>query len=125
MSKSKQTDSKSKKSPERDAADRIGRLKMIARKLLSELEGIHETTSPDTRSHIDFYEEVRRFEVDLIVRALTHSEGHQLNAARLLNMHPSTLNAKIKQYKIETNVFSASEEVKNVEPLRPKFRVLR
>ncbi|MFL6210228.1 MAG: sigma-54-dependent transcriptional regulator [Pyrinomonadaceae bacterium] len=63
-------------------------------------------TSPDAASidvahGIDFYDEVRRFEIDLIRRALEQTSGHQSRAARLLGMNATTLNSKIKTYNIQ------------------------
>jgi DNA-binding NtrC family response regulator len=63
------------------------------------------STSPsaagvDVGRGIDFYDEVRRFEVDLIRRALEQTDGHQSRAARLLGMNATTLNSKIKTYNI-------------------------
>src|SRR6266545_2008745 len=49
---------------------------------------------------INFYEQVRRFEVDLIRRALEQTGGHQSRAARVLGMNATTLNSKIKTYRI-------------------------
>jgi DNA-binding NtrC family response regulator len=49
---------------------------------------------------VNFYDEVRRFEVDLIQRALEQTGGHQSRAARLLGMNATTLNSKIKTYNI-------------------------
>ncbi len=49
---------------------------------------------------INFYDEVRRFEIDLIRRALHQTSGHQSRAARLLGMNATTLNSKIKTYNI-------------------------
>jgi DNA-binding NtrC family response regulator len=64
------------------------------------------STSPsaagvDVGRGIDFYDEVRRFEVDLIRRALEQTGGHQSRAARLLGMNATTLNSKIKTYNIQ------------------------
>ncbi|HEX8707639.1 MAG TPA: sigma-54 dependent transcriptional regulator [Pyrinomonadaceae bacterium] len=50
---------------------------------------------------INFYDEVRRFEIDLIRRALEQTSGHQSRAARLLGMNATTLNSKIKIYNID------------------------
>jgi len=50
---------------------------------------------------INFYDEVRRFEIDLIRRALEQTGGHQSRAARLLGMNATTLNSKIKTYNID------------------------
>ncbi|HKP73611.1 MAG TPA: sigma-54 dependent transcriptional regulator [Pyrinomonadaceae bacterium] len=55
----------------------------------------------DVSRGIDFYDEVRRFEVDLIRRALEQTSGHQSRAARLLGMNATTLNSKIKTYNIQ------------------------
>lgn len=55
----------------------------------------------DIRQGIDFYDEVSRFEVALITRALVETGGQQRRAARLLGLKATTLNAKIKQYGIE------------------------
>ena len=61
---------------------------------------ITEAFSSDDCDSIRFYEEVKRFEIALIKAALRKSHGHQLRAARLLNLNPSTLNAKIRQYQL-------------------------
>ena len=50
---------------------------------------------------IDFYAELERFETFLIWLALDETGGHQAQAARLLNLKPTTLNSKIKLYGIE------------------------
>src|SRR5438128_2417964 len=54
----------------------------------------------DISRGINFSDEVRRFEIDLIRRALDQTGGHQSRAARLLGMNPTTLNSKIKTYNI-------------------------
>ena len=110
---------------ERAGRDRIGRLKSMARKLLAEVERIEETGASNRLVSVDFYEEVKRVEADLIVQALTYSAGHQVRAAQLLNIKASTLNAKIKQYGIETNTFSRTEHADISQPFSPKLRVLK
>ena len=52
---------------------------------------------------IDFYEEVTRFETGLIKMALERTGGNQARAAQLLRIKPTTLNSKIKLYKIEVH----------------------
>ncbi len=54
----------------------------------------------DVSLGINFYDEVRRFEIDLIRRALEHTGNHQSRAARLLGMNATTLNSKIKTYNL-------------------------
>jgi DNA-binding protein Fis len=49
---------------------------------------------------IDFYNEVRNFEIALIHRALQETQGNQARAARLLGLKQTTLHGKIKQYAI-------------------------
>jgi transcriptional regulator with GAF, ATPase, and Fis domain len=65
------------------------------------LEAVDSFHPPDVRRGINFYEEVRRFEIDLIRTALKLSGGSQTRAARLLRLNPTTLNSKIKYYSID------------------------
>ena len=66
----------------------------VAREVVGASSGI------DVTRGVNFYDEVRRFEIDLIRRALDQTGGHQSRAARLLGMNPTTLNSKIKTYNI-------------------------
>jgi DNA-binding NtrC family response regulator len=63
-------------------------------------DGASNAAVTDIGRGINFYEEVRRFEIDLIRRALEQTGGHQSRAARLLGMNATTLNSKIKTYNI-------------------------
>jgi len=63
-------------------------------------DGASNAAVQDIGRGINFYEEVRRFEIDLIRRALEQTSGHQSRAARLLGMNATTLNSKIKTYNI-------------------------
>ena len=99
---------------------KIKTLKQLALRLLLEAQTLNEVPTLDVRDGIDFYEEVKRFEVDLIQSALSHTDGNQVRAARLLNMKVTTLNSKIKQYGININVLvggfvpaDAAEAVRN------------
>jgi DNA-binding NtrC family response regulator len=64
-------------------------------------EGTSGAASLDIGRGVNFYDEVRRFEIDLIRRALEQTGGHQSRAARLLGMNATTLNSKIKTYNID------------------------
>ncbi|MBC7910846.1 MAG: sigma-54-dependent Fis family transcriptional regulator [Pyrinomonadaceae bacterium] len=64
-------------------------------------EGGSALSVPDIGRGVNFYDEVRRFEIDLIRRALEQTGGHQSRAARLLGMNATTLNSKIKTYNID------------------------
>jgi DNA-binding NtrC family response regulator len=55
----------------------------------------------DIARGISFYDEVSRFEIELIRRALEITGGHQSRAAKLLGMNNTTLNSKIKVYNIK------------------------
>lgn len=58
--------------------------------------------SIDLARGANFYDEVKKFEIDLIRRALDQTGGHQSRAARLLGLNATTLNSKIKSYNIQT-----------------------
>jgi transcriptional regulator with GAF, ATPase, and Fis domain len=55
----------------------------------------------DLKPGLDFYREVKRFEIALIQRALRRCGGRQSLAASLLGLKTTTLNSKIKAYKID------------------------
>jgi DNA-binding NtrC family response regulator len=59
------------------------------------------TTHIDLSRGISFYDEVNRFQVELIRRAMEITGGHQSRAAKLLGMNTTTLNSKIKYYRIQ------------------------
>lgn len=87
--------------PEEAASDnKIRALKQLAIKLLREVQSLNQVQSLEVQQGIDFYDEVSRFEVDLIKRALMYTGGNQVKAARLLNLKVTTLNSKIKHYNI-------------------------
>jgi DNA-binding NtrC family response regulator len=65
---------------------------------MAEASAAVETLNGD--SGIDFFEEVRRFEIRLIGRALELAGGNQVRAARLLRLGKTTLNYKIKSYQL-------------------------
>jgi DNA-binding NtrC family response regulator len=72
----------------------------LALKMMEETAGI--STDIDLARGINFYDEVKKFEIDLIRRALVQTAGHQSRAARLLGLNATTLNSKIKGYNIQT-----------------------
>ena len=85
---------------------RVGRLVDLSNDLLREIETLaldqastDETGRVQTRlltDGIDLSQEVKRFEINLIKLALNQTRGNQARAARLLNIKPTTLHAKIK-----------------------------
>ncbi len=55
----------------------------------------------DIARGVNFYDQVKTFEIDLIRRALEQTGGHQSRAARLLGLNATTLNSKIKSYNLQ------------------------
>jgi len=82
------------------ARNSLATLQELVLRLLCEVQCINEINPLSIESGFDFYEEVSRFEIDLIRRALLQTGGHQVQAARLLNLKVTTLNSKIKHYQI-------------------------
>ena len=70
----------------------------MAREMMRDSEGF--SSDIDISRGVNFYDEVRKFEIDLIRRALEQTGGHQSRAARLLGLNATTLNSKIKTYNI-------------------------
>lgn len=72
------------------------------RAAMAMIEGTAGATGAlDIARGVNFYDEVKRFEIDLIRRALDQTGGHQSRAARLLGLNATTLNSKIKSYNIQ------------------------
>lgn len=79
---------------------RLGVLREIAHTLLDEVEALENVRSVDIKHGIDLRDEVRRFEVDLIVRTLERTGGNQTRAAHLLGLNLTTLHSKLKRHNI-------------------------
>lgn len=85
---------------EQDIGMKIRFLNKLAVMFMDEVQRLGEAHRSNIERGFDFYEEVRRFEIDMIRYALTYTRGHQAKAAALLNLKATTLNSKIKQYGI-------------------------
>ena len=81
-------------------AHRLTALKEAAINLLTEMEALGEAHPARANQSLRLNDEVRLFEIDLIRIALDKTHGNQTRAARLLGVKLSTLNTKIKKYKI-------------------------
>ena len=90
---------------------RISSLKVLALSLLNRIESLEEELSSGALSELDLPAEVRRFEAELIRNALIRTGGRQRRAAVLLGMKLTTLNTKIKRYKIQLNEANSSKEI--------------
>ena len=64
------------------------------------VDDLEASELPPLNEGFDFYNEVRRFEIRLIKRALSMTGGSQTQAAKLLKLNTTTLNTKIKNYQI-------------------------
>jgi DNA-binding NtrC family response regulator len=68
---------------------------------LSQVETLGTNRHLDIEQGISLSKEVRRFEIDLIKYALERTGGHQARAAALLGMKATTLNSKVKLYRLQ------------------------
>ena len=80
---------------------RISHLKVLALSLLREIASAENRRENYGDRTIDLQAEVRRFETELIRSALIQTGGCQRQAARLLRTKVTTLNTKIRKYKID------------------------
>jgi DNA-binding NtrC family response regulator len=105
-----------------DAAQgKVKRLVELTLRLLNEIEQLKQTQelqSPDERHRLDLNEELRRFEIRMIRKALMHTGGHQTRAADLLGVKLSSLHEKIKRYGIKTNSFGQHNGAAGSAPRR-------
>ena len=92
-------------------------MKILTRALFRELEALEEKSAQQVTGDISLYDEVHRFEAELIRSALISTGGRQRRAARLLKMSVGSLNSKIKRYKLDSD-----EEIKASSNLRLKTR---
>ncbi len=70
----------------------------LAQEMIADSSGT--SAQIDISQGVTFYDEVKKFEIDMIQRALEQTGGHQSRAARLLGLNATTLNSKIKSYNI-------------------------
>ena len=98
----------------RNLRELVDELRQRAEDVTYTLEGFGlfglPTTLPTGSSELDFYSEVRRFEIFLIRNALRLTKGSQVKAARLLKMHETTLNTKLKNFNIDYRDYSIMVE---------------
>jgi DNA-binding NtrC family response regulator len=87
-------------SGERPDNNELEMLKAMNVTLGRAIEALERSKPLSIEPGTNFYEEVARFEVDLIRRALQQTGGNQAQAARLLGLNQTTLHGKIKHYEI-------------------------
>ena len=91
-------------------------VEILARVLLGRIASLRAADSDDT---INLAAEVERFEAALISAALVETRGRQRRAAQLLGMNITTLNRKLKRYKIKSR-----QQVNNFERLESEVEHL-
>ena len=83
---------------------KVDQLVMLAKALAKEIETLKAELSKDENNEqlnnegIDFYDVIERYEIELIRSALNQCGGNQTQAAKLLQLKSTTLNAKMKHY---------------------------
>ena len=95
--------------------NRLNTLREVALTLLREVESLRVSQPANNKRSVRLHDEVQRFEVDLIRSALGRTGGNQTRAAQLLGVKITTLNTKIKRYKIspigyEANLAEADDD---------------
>jgi DNA-binding NtrC family response regulator len=91
-------------------SQRLRKIRDITSRLVEEISALeHESNlaeASDTlatlglNGRIDLADEVRRFEIKLIRRALELTGGNQARAAEMLGLGTTTLNYKVKTYEL-------------------------
>ena len=79
----------------------VDQLVMLAKALATEIETLKAELSKEQeieKEGINFYDEVERYEIELIRSALNRCGGNQTEAAKLLHLKSKTLHAKMKHY---------------------------
>jgi DNA-binding NtrC family response regulator len=99
--------------------DALRLLKELARAFLTAADSLEKSQPSEIGRGLDFYEEVRRFEIQLIKDALKLTGGNQARAARLLRLKETTLHGKIKGYHISPNVLVFNSELAAAKRLEP------
>ncbi len=90
----------------------LNSLKTLAVLLLREVEFLESSESNISqikKGRIYLHDEMQRFEASMIRSALMHAGGVQRKAAAMLGLKVTTLNVKIKRYKIDSNIYAKNE----------------
>jgi transcriptional regulator with GAF, ATPase, and Fis domain len=82
------------------ALQNLNSVREAALTLLREVESLRKSHQVGPSQNLGLHEEVQRYEIELIRRALERTRGNQRRAARLLGVKVTTLNCKIKRFGI-------------------------
>lgn len=97
---------------------RISLIRKLGMKMLEELNFLDLNENQGLADGLNLYEEVRKFEIDLIKVALCLTAGNQSEAAKLLQTNVTTLNSKIKKLRISVHPWGTAAHPSS--PQRPK-----
>jgi len=81
---------------------KLANISSLVMSLNAAVEDLGSADLPKLDDQFDFYTEVERFEINLIKSALRITGGSQVKAAKLLKLNATTLNAKLKLFKLTT-----------------------
>jgi transcriptional regulator with GAF, ATPase, and Fis domain len=85
------------------ALPNLNSLREAALTVLREVESLASRQPNRDEQQLGLQEEVQRYEIELIKRALHRTRGNQRRAARLLGVKVTTLNCKIKRFGISVH----------------------
>jgi transcriptional regulator with GAF, ATPase, and Fis domain len=94
------------------ASSRIEALRSLVLVFLREVDSLKKVVAPRSRKKgdaINLDMEMNAFEASLIRDALIKSKGNQRDAAKLLNIKPTTLNAKMKRLDITVDTITTTD----------------
>src|SRR6185295_785128 len=97
--------------PSELALHNLNSVREAALALLREVESLRSTQRTNTGSKLALHEEVQRYEIELIRRALSRTRGNQRRAAQILGVKVTTLNCKIKRFGISLSDYDADWSV--------------
>ena len=80
---------------------RMSIVKQLLNKLLEELETVNESEKVNFTDDFNLYDQIKKYEIDMIRHALYLTNNNQRVAARMLGINYTTLNSKVKRYGIE------------------------
>lgn len=85
-------------------------LKSLSLLLVREINSLEEKQSALEKEilqekPISLFNELQRFEANMLRCAMIRTMGNQLKAAKLLGLKPTTLNMKLKRYNIDLSEF--------------------
>jgi|SRR5689334_23821559 transcriptional regulator with GAF, ATPase, and Fis domain len=79
---------------------RLDDLRAMVRSLLTEVDSLRLPVELEPEGGLNLDDELKSYEIGLIRAALDKADGSQTRAARILGVKVTTLNTKIKRYRI-------------------------